>query len=1075
MATDFSRVRLNPLLDYAGIELKQGGVLLDADANELVDVLDRRLRALASDTLGRATVSSTTPDAFKISVAGGSLAIGKGRLYVDGLLAENHGAASADPAKRVFDSLLAEGQFADPIGYLSQPYLPNAPALPTGGRHLIYLDVWNREVTHLEQPDLVESAVGVDTTSRIQTVWQVRALADEAASGVTCASPDADLSGWNAVIATSTAVLTTGTFDVQAVGDPCELPPTGGYRGLENQLYRVEIQDGGQPGGGATFKWSRENASVCSRVASIISSTELELATLGRDDVLSFKTGDWVEIIDDIREFSQASGEMRKITVVAATHRIQFAPALPAAMLPGAFPDSTFPDARNLRVRRWDQSGQIFRSDPGGTPVEVQNLDTAGSSGVIAIPAAPTTFLIENGVTVSFASTGTTGFRAGDYWVFAARTSDASVELLDRASPRGIHHHFARLGIWDVGAGTVTDCRHPWPPAGAEAEDCCCTACVTAESHASGAFTIQDGVNKAAQTGGTVCLGSGQYALREPVQVVGMRSVQIRGQGPATLIVAAGGAFALRNCLAVGIEQLAILSLGIQPAISVKTAIGLSLENLVIAVIENRDRPGSAISLAGVVAAASIGRNAIFSPTGILANDPTAPLEEGEETSFLLAADVAIKDNVLWCRRRAVVLDGRVLHLLNTTITGNDVLTSTQVAVSALGQSLAGSSMTISRNIFSIVGSGVVCGVDGAWICDNKLFNTSDGTATLQGTEVGITLATGLDRNGSNQCQILANQIAGFAQAGILIAAPVRDLIVKLNIIENCGNGIISSDNANSASLSIENNHLRNIGPQNPDTRSNVVGIGVVRSQAATIAGNTIRRLGVDAPASTLRAGILTFGVQRARIDGNEVTEIASSGDFVGRAAGIMLLAPIADFEVTHNRVERDAIELNDRSNGDWRALVVLDNDPEAAISHVGGLITVRVDDERMLVLGGGHPFMATIAGVASTDQLRGAKGSILGNAFNTRSDAPAVDVFAGQCLFNDNRVDARLNGRTAVALASTLLIVSANRVTGGEVSIVITRATTKTAVVLGNITTRGIALSGSGLIAPWADLNLQA
>ena len=55
------------------------------------------------------------PNAFKIAVAGSTLTIGKGRLYVDGLLAENHGAPSTDPAKRVFDDLLAEPQFADPI------------------------------------------------------------------------------------------------------------------------------------------------------------------------------------------------------------------------------------------------------------------------------------------------------------------------------------------------------------------------------------------------------------------------------------------------------------------------------------------------------------------------------------------------------------------------------------------------------------------------------------------------------------------------------------------------------------------------------------------------------------------------------------------------------------------------------------------------------------------------------------------------------------------------------------------------------------------------------------------------
>ncbi|MGZ8323246.1 MAG: DUF6519 domain-containing protein [Rhodoplanes sp.] len=124
---------------------------------------------------------------------------------------------------------------------------------------------------------------------------------------------------------------------------------------FENQLYRVEIHDPGQPGGGTTFKWSRENASVGSRVARMISGTELELQTLGRDDVLRFSTGDWVEITDDLREFSRLPGEIRRVTVIDATRRIQFTPAL-AAMLPAAFPDSALAVARNLRVRRWTRA-----------------------------------------------------------------------------------------------------------------------------------------------------------------------------------------------------------------------------------------------------------------------------------------------------------------------------------------------------------------------------------------------------------------------------------------------------------------------------------------------------------------------------------------------------------------------------------------------------------------------------------------------------------------------------------------------------------------------------------------------
>ena len=45
MTADFSRIRMNPLAAFAGVELQQGRVLLDADFNEQVAVVDRRLRA----------------------------------------------------------------------------------------------------------------------------------------------------------------------------------------------------------------------------------------------------------------------------------------------------------------------------------------------------------------------------------------------------------------------------------------------------------------------------------------------------------------------------------------------------------------------------------------------------------------------------------------------------------------------------------------------------------------------------------------------------------------------------------------------------------------------------------------------------------------------------------------------------------------------------------------------------------------------------------------------------------------------------------------------------------------------
>ena len=1071
MAADFSRVRLNPLLDYAGVELKQGGVLLDADANELVAVIDRRLRALASDTLGRATVSSTTPNAFKITAVAGALQIDKGRLYVDGLLAENHGAASTDPAKRVFDSLMAEDTFIDKIAYGSQPYLPNSPALPTTGRHLVYLDVWNREVTHLEQPDLVESAVAVETSSRLQTVWQVRVLARDAGTGTTCGTPDGQVPGWNDVIAPSTGVLTTGTFDVAPADDPCELPPTGGYRGLENQLYRVEIHDPGQPGGTATFKWSRENASVGSRVASMVSGTVLELESLGRDDVLRISSGDWAEITDDVREFSQAAGEMRRVTVEDATRRITFTPALPADMLPGSFPDSSFPKTQNLRVRRWDQKNGVFRTDPSGTPVQVQDLNVAGSTGLIKVPAAGTTLLLENGVTVSFASTGdkdSKGFKAGDHWEFAARTSDASVELLDRAPPRGIHHHYARLGIWDVAAtaaaGAVTDCRNPWPPKGSTGEDCACTECVTPESHASGQLTIQAAVDKVRDTGGTVCLHAGQYVLSEPVRITAARSLRITGQGPATMITSSSGtAFIIERSVAIAIDELSIFSRGQQSAISVRTVLGLALRKLAVAVFGNADAQGAAIALSGVVVGATIDNNLFIAPDGVRALEP--PREEAPD--LLVSAVLRIDNNVFWCQGSAVRLAGKVGHAYETRMTGNQVLGSHEVGLSTEGFSLPGASIRLSDNNLNLHGPGIRCAVDGAWIEGNNIQATRDGDRTLKGA--GIELITGLDKNGSNQCQVLANQVRGFPDAGILIEAPVQALIVKLNIIEQCGNGILMTDSARAGSLAIENNQLRNIGLRvNAATGAGTgagatVGIGITRTEAATVAGNTLRQIGLDiAGNKQLVAGIAAFSVQRPRISGNDIMEVGPLDNFGGMVAGISVRAPYAQAEISHNHVERDAQVSHKPSDTAWLALQIDEAQPGGnLVSRLGRYTTLRVDDSRTLVLSGSHAYVNTVlAGVDVTGAaaaVQGASASVLGNVFIARGRAPAVDVSAsGEVLFNDNRCELRANGNTAVLLNTPVAIINANRVRGGrEVSISVSNG--KAVAAIGNITTRPI------------------
>ena len=91
MSGDYSRKRFNPEKHYQGVLKQQGRVDLDAEWNEYVDLLDRRWRAETIDVVGRCGVPRKLPMGSRC-LSAGQLTIGQGRIYVDGYLAENHGA-----------------------------------------------------------------------------------------------------------------------------------------------------------------------------------------------------------------------------------------------------------------------------------------------------------------------------------------------------------------------------------------------------------------------------------------------------------------------------------------------------------------------------------------------------------------------------------------------------------------------------------------------------------------------------------------------------------------------------------------------------------------------------------------------------------------------------------------------------------------------------------------------------------------------------------------------------------------------------------------------------------------------
>ena len=428
MKGDFTRFRFDPSHQRRRVYEQQGRVAVDADANERTDIAEHlRARGIA-DVIGPAG-GPLDGAGFAVAAAGADLAIGAGRYWLDGMLVENPAAASL----------------------LAQPHVPAStsatvlasgnpgPATPSDGIYVVVLEAWERLITAAEDDDLREPALGgPDTVCATEQVWRVRAVrAGAVGAAVNCTS---NVAGLTALMAQSATMAARSALST-AAPDDCSVPADAGFRGTENQHYRVEIHDGGSVGT-ATFKWSRENGSVVTRWVGR-NGSELTVSSPGRDGALGFAADDWVELIDEGRELSGLPGTLVQLAE-AEGNRLVVEPGTATGTLDFA----DFP--RAPRVRRWDSDGRPAVEVPGG------------NAGWIPL---------ELGVEVRWPATAT--FRTGQWWSVPARTAlddviwPAPGGTPSQLPPFGDRHRFARLAVatFEEGAWTVhSDCRELFPP-----------------------------------------------------------------------------------------------------------------------------------------------------------------------------------------------------------------------------------------------------------------------------------------------------------------------------------------------------------------------------------------------------------------------------------------------------------------------------------------------------------------------------------------------------------------------------------------------------------------------------------
>lgn len=415
MAGDYSRNTFDPRKHYTRVLKQQGRVDVDADWNENNDLVMHRIVEETRDVVGAAGAPKYDAGfGLAKNEDGDDLTISKGRFYVAGILCE----------------------LEEETTYTTQPHY-EPPELPNG-HHLAYLDAWEQEISALQDPEIREIALGgPDTARRMKTMWQVRLLPGD----VECAQGAAALA---AALPKSTGRLAAHTAPLEGDTDPCHLPPTAGYLGMENQLYRVEIQKGGTlPGGGPndrpTFKWAPDNATLEVAIVNV-TGRDLEVSEIGKDDLFRFHDTQWVEIVDQTSVRERKPNPLRRINTVTAGTRIITLQSDPPAT-----------SGKGLELRGWKQQAG---ADENG--IRIDSNDFIG---------------LEYGIEVSFAD-GT--YNAGDYWLVPARTAIHEVLWPGAAegnpeylAPRGVTHHYAplaRVRVADGAVTSVTDCRKLFPP-----------------------------------------------------------------------------------------------------------------------------------------------------------------------------------------------------------------------------------------------------------------------------------------------------------------------------------------------------------------------------------------------------------------------------------------------------------------------------------------------------------------------------------------------------------------------------------------------------------------------------------
>jgi hypothetical protein len=552
MPSDRSRSTDRTRYGYTGAVAQQGRVVLDRDFNAQQGLTADRIAADALDFVGPCgtpdggflispTGGSPPPPPFwnpPVSVpasppetpgGGGDFLIAPGTMYLGGERVSWPGEQNGRP--------ITYSYFDQPDWPVPAAPPPRNPNLP---RELVYLEVTELEVSGVEDPDLLEVALGgPDTTQRLKLLRRVRRMpvsATDCAPAWQAAVDQWAAQGWQFDPETMRLLpqvrLQVGFTEPASENNLCDPVATGGYLGNDNQMIRLRIAGSGS---GTQLIWGYDNASFLYRVTSV--STDFTTLTLAADPPDGFhipQIGQLVEVLrtgavlGKVPDETDPFGQAQILRVAANVHGSLRQLKQPYGPVPGgtgnaivlteALPSDINASGLPLFVRVW-QAAQVI--DPGGGTYALQATVTDPNTGV-------TSTVINTGLTVTVSDPKGVTLADGAFWQIAVRPSTPQEvypeDLLTAPQPAdGLRRWVCPLAVidWSVdGPPAVTDCRNCFDNLVtlSRRKPGCCTVAI-GPGDVTAAMPLQTLIDRAATAGtamgqpATVCLYPGNYVL----------------------------------------------------------------------------------------------------------------------------------------------------------------------------------------------------------------------------------------------------------------------------------------------------------------------------------------------------------------------------------------------------------------------------------------------------------------------------------------------------------------------------------------------------------------------------------